>query len=78
MLTVLDDSTTKHCNYTKRRENNYRVSAITEGCNNKAHLKLKEITDTSRRSLPVVPYEKKILKDFSQNSQKITCVGVPF
>ena len=44
---------------TPKEENNYRVSAITEGCNNKAHLKLKEITDTSRRSLPVVPYEKK-------------------
>ena len=70
MVTVLDNSTTKHCNYTKRRENNYRVSAITEGCNNKAHLKLKEITDTSRRSLPVVPYEKKFLKTFHKIHRK--------
>ena len=52
---------------------------FTEECTNKAHLKSKKVTDTSRSSRPVVFCEKQnILTNFSQNSQKKTCVGVSF
>ena len=58
---------------------------FTEECTKKAHLKLEKVTDTpkvtdtSRSSRPVVFCEKQnILKNFSQNSQKKTCVGVSF
>ena len=64
MLTVLGNSTTNHP----------ITPNFTEECTNKAHLKSKKVTNTSRSSRPVVFCEKQ--KKFSQNSQKKTCVGV--
>ena len=58
---------------------------FTEESTNKAQLKSEKVidtpkvTDTARSSHPVVLCEKQnILKKFSQNSQKKTCVEVSF